>query len=64
VTGCKSVHKSFDSIEKARDYIEQNGFARCTEIIKETALETTPTRNNMAYYAVANGAKPGIYDVW
>jgi viroplasmin and RNaseH domain-containing protein len=44
--------------------MEQNDFAGCEEIIKHTALDTTPTRNNMAYYAVANGAKPGIYDIW
>jgi len=64
VTGCVAEYKGFISIQDARDYMERKGFAGCQEIIKDTALETTPTRNNMAYYAVAHGANPGIRRVW
>lgn len=64
VTGCKAVFKGFVSIQEARDYMERQGFMGCKEIIKDTALETTPARNSMAYYAVAHGANPGIREVW
>ncbi|KAF1850581.1 uncharacterized protein K460DRAFT_412268 [Cucurbitaria berberidis CBS 394.84] len=64
VTGCKAEFKGFVSIQEARDYMERKGFAGWKEIIKDTALETTPARNSMAYYAVAHGANPGIRDFW
>ncbi|CAN9302553.1 unnamed protein product [Alternaria alternata] len=64
VTDCENLYQSFCSIQEARGYMEQTGCATFKEVIKETALDTTPTKHNMAYYAVANGANPGIYDVW
>ncbi|CAI9629792.1 unnamed protein product [Alternaria burnsii] len=64
VTDCENLYKSFRSIEEARDYMKQNGCAKFEEIIEDTALDTTATKHDTAYYAVANGAKPGIYNVW
>lgn len=64
VTGCKSKYKGFLSLQDARNYMNREHVERYKEIIKATAQETTPTRNNMAYYAVANGENPGIREVW
>lgn len=44
--------------------MNQEQVERYKEVIKVTAQETTPTRNDMAYYAVAHGANPGIREVW
>jgi viroplasmin and RNaseH domain-containing protein len=64
VTDCENLYKSFCSIQEARDYMKQNGCASFKEITKDTALDTIATKYDKAYYAVANGAKPGIYNVW
>jgi hypothetical protein len=40
------------------------GVSEFEEVIKDTALDTTPTRNSVAYYAVAHGVTPGIKAVW
>jgi viroplasmin and RNaseH domain-containing protein len=64
VIGCTAEFKRFVSIQKARDYMEQKGIVGYKEIIKDTALETTPERKDKAYYAVAHGANPGIREFW
>ncbi|KAK4103556.1 hypothetical protein N658DRAFT_494048 [Parathielavia hyrcaniae] len=64
VTGCRSVHKSFDTIEEAREYMKKMGATRPQEIIKDGAGDTTPTWNSEAFYAVANGTRPGVYLYW
>lgn len=65
VTGCKAVMKGFTSIEEARQYMKEKGVSECKEVIKETALNTTPTNNSRAYYAVAYGSvRPGIKSFW
>jgi len=65
VTGCKSVNQGFTSIEEARQYMKEKGVSECKEVIKETALNTTPANNSIAYYAVAYGsARPGIKPFW
>ena len=40
--------------------MESMGVSKAKEIIKSGAGETTPLGGN-GFYAVANGAKPGIY---
>lgn len=40
--------------------MEEMGVIKAKEIIKSEAGETTPLDGN-GFYAVANGAKPGIY---
>jgi len=58
------VHKSFVTIEKAREYMKERGVTKPKEIIKDGAGDTTPTWNSKAFYAVANGTRPGIYSYW
>lgn len=60
MTGCKSTSKSFFTLQEARAYMERMGATKAKEIIKSGAGETTPLGGN-GFYAVANGAKPGIY---
>ena len=60
MTGCISTSKSFSTLHEARAYMERMGVAKAKEIIKCGAGETTPLDGN-GYYAVANGANPGIY---
>lgn len=64
VTGCPAKHKSFFTIDEAREFMRENGVFQYKEIIKSTALDTTPERDSMVYYAVAHGAKPGIRAAW
>ncbi|CAI6226428.1 unnamed protein product [Periconia digitata] len=65
VTGCEAVMKGFASIEKARQYMKELGISECKEVIKETALNTTPANNDTAYYAVAYGSEgPCIKPYW
>jgi hypothetical protein len=42
----------------------ENGASEREEVIKATALETTPERSRMAYYAVAHEENPGIRERW
>jgi viroplasmin and RNaseH domain-containing protein len=63
VTGRLAEHKAFHTIEDARVYMMGMGISKCKEVIQSTA-DTTPEKNNMAYYAVAHGANPGIRKVW
>ena len=64
VTNYNSTHAAFRSIEEARRYMEKQKITKWKEVIKETALETTPTNNNDPYYAVAYGEKAGIKRAW
>ena len=65
MTGCKAVVKGFTDIEEARKYMKDKGVSECKEVIKKTALNTTPDNNSTAYYAVAYGsARPGIKSFW
>ncbi|KAF2011977.1 hypothetical protein BU24DRAFT_267167 [Aaosphaeria arxii CBS 175.79] len=63
ISGCDSKIKGFKTVEDARKYMDELGL-KCKEDIKDTALDTTPTRNSYAYYAVANGRFPGIKRIW
>jgi viroplasmin and RNaseH domain-containing protein len=54
----------FWTIEKAREYMNRNEAYEFKEVIKDTALQTTPERESIVYYAVAYGANPGIHTVW
>jgi viroplasmin and RNaseH domain-containing protein len=55
------VYKSFVTIEEAREYMKKNGVMNPKEIIKDGVGSTTPLWGSDAFYAVANGRKPGIY---
>lgn len=61
VIGCKAEHKAFDDLQKAKDYMEENGVKQPKPVFKEGAGETMPLPGNEAFYAVANGRNLGIY---
>lgn len=61
MTRCLSEHEAFFTIEEARKYMTRKGVTKYEEVIKETALDTTPQRGSQAFYAVAHGRRPGIY---
>jgi hypothetical protein len=44
--------------------MSRNGVVTYDKIIKEGAGETTLLRQGEAFYAVANGKKPGIYQYY
>lgn len=58
------MHRAFCTIEEAREYMVQQDAPKPKEIIKDSALDTTPTWNSKAYYAVAHGRNRGISDTW
>ena len=60
VTNCPAVHEAFFTIGEAREYMMRKGVPECKGVVKAAALDTTPERSSMAYYAVAHGANPGI----
>lgn len=64
VTGTNAEYESFFTLETAREYLRGRGKSEWDEILKPTALQTTPTRDNFAYYAVAYGESPGIRRHW
>ncbi|KAK4075244.1 hypothetical protein Purlil1_12718 [Purpureocillium lilacinum] len=64
VTGCSSKHKGFHTIEAAKNWMRKHGVKRPNEVIKDGAGETTPLPGSRAFYAVANGKKPGITEYW
>lgn len=64
VTGCSSGLKAFVTLEDAREYMKRKGVTEPKEVIKDGAGETTPLRDDQAFYAVAHGRKPGIYPYW
>jgi viroplasmin and RNaseH domain-containing protein len=61
VTGCASIHKSFVTIEEAREYMKKNEIINPKEIIKGGVGTTTPRWGSDAFYAVAHGREIGIY---
>ncbi|KAJ9607040.1 hypothetical protein H2200_008112 [Cladophialophora chaetospira] len=60
VTGCYADHKAFLTIEEAREWVRRKGFCEPKEVLKDTAIDTTPERNSVAFYAIAYGRNPGI----
>jgi hypothetical protein len=44
--------------------MHKNGVITYDKVIKEGAGETTPLRHGEAFYAVANGNNPGIYQYY
>ncbi|KAF3051903.1 hypothetical protein E8E11_011452 [Didymella keratinophila] len=64
VTNCDADFAAFHSIKQARAYMTKKGAQRCKEVIKKTALETTPRRDQPGYYAVAYGTRTGITQFW
>jgi viroplasmin and RNaseH domain-containing protein len=61
VTGySKPLFGSFFTLGEAETYLEDNGVTSYKYSIKPGAGETTPQRGQKAYYAVANGRRPGI----
>ncbi len=64
VTGCSSEHAAFFTLEDAREYMKSKGVVESKEVIKDGAGETTPQWDSQAFYAIANGKKPGIYEYW
>ena len=64
MTGCTATHSAFETIKEARDYMAKKGVSEYDEVIKSTALGTTPERGHIVYHAVAYGANPGIRENW
>lgn len=60
ITGYPLDYKSFIRLDEARDYMKERGVTDFKEVIKSEAGETTPLDGDV-FYAVANGANPGIY---
>jgi hypothetical protein len=60
MTGCRSEIKSCYTLQEAYVYMERMGATNVKEVVKSGAGETTPLGGN-GFYAVANGANPGIY---
>ncbi|KAJ6125955.1 hypothetical protein N7471_010448 [Penicillium samsonianum] len=60
MTGCRSQSKSCYTLQEAGTYMESVGASDAQEVLKSGAGETTPLGGN-GFYAVANGANPGIY---
>ena len=55
-----SPYAVFSIDEEAREYMTRKEVLEYKEVIKNTALDTTPERCSTVYYAVAHGANPGI----
>jgi viroplasmin and RNaseH domain-containing protein len=64
VTNCDSKYRCFYTLAEARDYMQGMFGNNYEEVIKETALDTTPEKGSRAYYAVANGRHTGIREAW
>lgn len=62
VTGCNAKLKAFCEIDEARAYLKEKKVMEPKVILKDGAGETTPLPGSKAFYAVANGRKPGIYE--
>lgn len=62
VTGCNAKLKAFYEIDEARAYLKEKKVMEPKVILKDGAGETTPLPGSKAFYAVANGRKPGIYE--
>ena len=55
-----SISKYFKTLADAEGYMKAQGVKQYSLVIKEGAGETTPEKNQAAYYAVAHGRTPGI----
>ncbi|OJJ41996.1 hypothetical protein ASPZODRAFT_78085 [Penicilliopsis zonata CBS 506.65] len=62
VTECDADHGAFPTLEEARDSMKRRGIIGPKEVFKEGAGETAPLPGNQAFYAVAYGRNPGIYE--
>jgi len=54
----------FKTLAEAEAYMEDHGVEDYKYEIKQGAGETTPEKNQTAYYAVANGRTPGIREYY
>ncbi|KAK3369304.1 hypothetical protein B0T24DRAFT_658794 [Lasiosphaeria ovina] len=64
VTGCPFEFKGFATLKEARKWMEERGVTNPIEVIKDGAGEATLVPGSKAFYAVANGTSPGIYEYW
>lgn len=64
MTGCKSIPIGFPTIEEARNQMKEWKVQKYDEVLKDGAGETAPLHGAEAFYAVANGKRPGIYPYW
>lgn len=44
--------------------MREKGKSEWDEVLKPTALDTTPMQDDLAFYAVAHGSRPGIRECW
>jgi len=52
------------TLEEAQEYMQEHKVEQYKYVIKEGAGTTSPIKGRDAYYAVANGRKPGIYQYY
>ncbi|KAH8691794.1 hypothetical protein BGW36DRAFT_386330 [Talaromyces proteolyticus] len=64
VNGCDADHRAFPTLEEARNFMNIRGVIEPKEIFKEGEGETAPLPGNQAFYAVADGKTPGIYEYY
>lgn len=62
MTGCHAELEAFYEFDEARAYLKEKKVMAPKVILKDGAGETTPLPGSKAFYAVANGRKPGIYE--
>ena len=60
VTFVDSQHRAFQSLQAAEDYMRTKDVPYSLVIASEFE-QTTPKKGAEAFYAVANGTRPGIY---
>ena len=54
----------FETLAEAEDYMDSEGVTFYQYQIKYGAGNTSPTKGEKAYYAVANGRTPGIQELY
>jgi len=65
VNGFSGGHcRGFRTLSEAEDYMHNKGVTSFKHDIKYDAGDTTPRKNQKAYYAVANGRTPGIQEYY
>lgn len=57
----RSLYKGFFSLEDAEKYMASAGIDNYKFVIKDGAGDTTPLRDQIAFYAVAGGRSDGIH---
>jgi viroplasmin and RNaseH domain-containing protein len=60
----QALFAGFLTLEEAQEHMQEHKVEQYKYVIKEGAGTTSPIKGRDAYYAVANGRKPGIYQYY